>query len=405
MKTCLSRLIVLLLSLTLIIGLGIAAYIIAFGTPPAAPIPLGIGFRSVEAGDIVTVSVNISGEHITRAELWIEKQLIARENNANSALSGNWTVAWQWTPPAPGVYPLTARAFDQSGNYAGTTPFELVVPPHYRLVLSSNRDGKYALYSLNIATREATLISPAGSDDRQPNISAQRELAWASNRTGAWHLFTRSLSGGNAIDLTPQDASAEAPVWSPDGQRLLFEIANSGVTNLFMSDARGGNRVKVTEGEAYDGQATFAPSGNRFAFASKRGDKWDIYAVDVNGQNLARLTNDDAQDWQPNWSPDGSRIAFSSNRTGIPQIYVMSADGKGDPARVTSFPNGAEEPVWSPDGNWLALAAYTGEGDGNNRREIYLLYVPRDKPPSEGGGVVRLTQNTFDDTEPAWMPP
>ncbi len=405
MKTCLSRLIILVLSLTLIAGIGIAIYLIAFGTPPATPIPLGIGFRSVEAGDIVTVSVNVSGEHVTRAELWIENQLIAQEKNTDPAPGGNWTIAWQWTPPAPGVYPLTARAYDEAGNYAGTTPFELVVPPHNRLVFSSNRDGKYALYSLTIATRETTPFSPSTGDDRQPNISPQRELAFASNRSGAWHIFTRPLTGGNVVDLTPQVSSAQGPVWSPDGQHLLFELTNSGITNLYESDAHGGNPVKVTDGEAFDGQATYAPDGKRIAFASKRGDKWDVYAADIDGQNLARLTSDDAQDWQPSWSPDGSRIAFASTRSGVSQIYVISADGKGEPVQVTNFPGGAEEPAWSPDGNWLAIAGYTGDADGLNRRELYLLYVPRDKPPVQGNGVVRLTQNAFDDTEPAWMPP
>ena len=83
MKTCLSRLLIVVLSLTLVAGIGIAIYLIAFGTPPTPPIPLGIGFRSVEAGDIVTVSVNVSGEHVTRAELWVDNQLIAQEKNSN----------------------------------------------------------------------------------------------------------------------------------------------------------------------------------------------------------------------------------------------------------------------------------------------------------------------------------
>ncbi|MGB8645969.1 MAG: hypothetical protein WCF84_12085 [Anaerolineae bacterium] len=405
MKTCLSRLLVIILSLTLLIGIGLAAYLIWFNTAPLPPTPLGIEFRSVEAGDIVTVSANVRGDQVSRAELWVEDQRVAFEANPNPALAGDWTVAWQWTPPAPGVYPLAARAFDQAGHYAGTAPFEVVVPPHLRLVFASNRGGRYGLYSLAIATRETMPQSPSTGDERQPGVSSLQVLAFASNRSGAWHIWTRPLSGGNAVDLTPDVPAAQGPAWAPDGQRLAFELVNSNVTNIFVSDAHGQNRVQVTNGDTYDGQVSFAPNGRQIAFASKRGGQWDIYEVDLDGQNLARLTNDTAQDWQPAWSPDGGRIAFASTRSGISQIYMMAASGNGDPIQVTNLPAGAEFPAWSPDGNWLAYVGYSGDAEGTNRRELYLLYAPANKPLVPGSGLIRLTQNAFDDTEPAWVSP
>ncbi len=402
MKTCLTRLLTIILSLTLLLGIGLAGYLVWFNTAPLAPTPLGIEFRSVEAGETVTVSANVRGDQVSRAELWVENQLVAREVNPNPVLDGNWTIAWQWTPPAPGVYPLAARAFDADGHYAGTAPFEVVVPPHLRLVFASNRSGKYALYALAIATRETTSLSPALGEERQPSISSQRTLAFASNRTGPWHVWMRPLGGGSSIDLSPDVPAAQGPVWSPDGQHLAFEIVSSKVTNIFYADVSGQNRVQITNGDAYDGQVSFAPNGSRIAFASQRGGQWDIYAVDVDGNNLARLTNDPAQDWEPAWSPDGSRIAFASTRSGISEIYVIAANGSGDPVAVTNLPSGAELPSWSPDGNWLAFVGYGGDAQGQNARELYLLYAPPDKPVSAGRGLVRLTQNAFDDTEPVW---
>ncbi len=426
----LSRIFALILSLTLIAGIGVIAFLVWSNLPPPPPAAPSVEFRSVEAGEVVTVAVNVHGDHVTRAELWSENQLLARETNPYPALSNSWTVAWQWTPPGPGVYPLAARVFDDADRYGASSMFQVVVPPRGRLLFSSNREAKpgptpsapggsqdqtgYALYAITANTRETALFSPAhpsdsegpgGSEDRQPNVSNTQRVAFASKRSGAWHILTRPLNSAQVADLTPDLVSAQRPVWSADGQRLAFEVTISDTTSIFVSDALGRNRVQLTHGDGYDGQASFSPTGARLAFAGRRGGQWDIYTVDLDGSNLARLTSDPAQDWQPAWSPDGGRIAFASNRSGISQIYVMPASENGQAAQLTNFPGGAEQPVWSPDGSWIAFVAYTGEAEGVNRREIYLLYAPKDQAPVEGRGLIRLTQNAFDDTEPAWIGP
>ena len=74
------------------------------------------------------------------------------------------------------------------------------------------------------------------------------------------------------------------------------------------------------------------------------------------------------------------------------------------PIQLTNIPARAEQPKWSPDGNWLAFVAYTGSGEGNDRRELYLVYAPASATSESQRGIIRLTQNDKDDTEPAWVP-
>ena len=96
------------------------------------------------------------------------------------------------------------------------------------------------------------------------------------------------------------------------------------------------------------------------------------------------------------------QFAFASNRSGISEIYVSGTNGE-NPQRLTNFPSGAEQPAWSPDGNWLAFVGYTGDAQGENRRELYLLFAADGQGSSDGAGLIRLTQNAFDDTEPTWL--
>ncbi len=89
--------------------------------------------------------------------------------------------------------------------------------------------------------------------------------------------------------------------------------------------------------------------------------------------------------------PAVTKIAFASDRDGNFEIYTMDADG-GGLIRLTE--NSAEDfsPAWSPDGTRLA---FVSNRDGNH--EIYVMNA-------DGTGQHRLTNNAADDLSPAWSP-
>lgn len=390
------------LALTLIGGVVLIGYV-GYVTlvPPSAP-PPRIEFTSVEVGDIVTVSVMARGDRVSRAELWAGDQMLAREVNPNPALSNPWAVAWQWQPPAAGVYPLAARAYDEADRYGASSLFSVVIPPKEKLLFSSNREGGHALYEMETASRATGLWQPPLSQNRQPAVSADKRVAFVSNQNNAWQLVTRTLDNPAVQILTPNLTTVQRPTWSGDGKKIAFETTGeNGATNLVISDAEGKNQRPLTDTDGYDGQASFNPAGDHLAFTARQGTQSDIYTIALDGGQLTRLTTDAAQEAQPTWSPDGARIAYVSNRSGIGQIWVMQADGT-NPVQLTNIPAGADQPKWSPDGSWLAFVAYTGAGEGNDRRELYLLYAPASAVKEDERGIIRLTQNDTEDTEPAW---
>ncbi len=89
--------------------------------------------------------------------------------------------------------------------------------------------------------------------------------------------------------------------------------------------------------------------------------------------------------------PAATKIAFASDRDGNFEIYTMDADG-GGLLRLTE--NTAEDfsPAWSPDGTRLA---FVSGRDGNH--EIYVMNA-------DGTGQHRLTHHDAADLSPAWSP-
>ena len=94
--------------------------------------------------------------------------------------------------------------------------------------------------------------------------------------------------------------------------------------------------------------------------------------------------------WEPSWAPDGKKAAYVLwYITG--EIYLMSLDDQTT-TRLTDNDFDDKNPAWSPDGTQIAFST--------NRDDNYEIYL-MDK---EGNNLVRLTENGFDDGDPCWSP-
>jgi len=342
----------------------------------------------------ISVTAVLAKPGALRAELEVDGRSVAVAANLQPQTSP-WLIEFAWEGVGEGAHELAVRAFGSEGQLAVSTPVVVTVVLSGQLVFASNREGGYAIYAIQTDGRGlARLISGSGPA-RQPAQRVDGALAWvAKGETGRDFLryVAEVADTAEIADLF----EGQDPAWAPDGARLAYAAAVSEVTQVFTADAITSSQV--TREEAYAGQPTWAPDGTRLAYVAERDGDWDIWAADLLGGDPQRLTDDPGRDWAPAWSPDGSQIAFVSNRGGSYQIYVMKADGT-EVRQLTNLTQGAESPYWSPDGYWLAFVAYTGDGTGVNARELYLMR-------SDGRDQVRLTYDSFDDTEPdwAWLP-
>ena len=190
----------------------------------------------------------------------------------------------------------------------------------------------------------------------------ESRIFFSSNRDGDWDIYSMDINGNNLLQLTDHPASDEYPACSPDGRRIVF-ISDRGITgDLYVMDSDGSNVIRLTQDNFRKRNPSWAPDGTRFAFDSFRFvvGNWEIYVMDADGNNLLNLTKHKMWDIKPSWSPGGSKMAFESSRDGgfnTPRhIFVMNADGTGrrnltgdTQLRFNS------DPSWSPDGHKIAF--------------------------------------------------
>lgn len=208
-------------------------------------------------------------------------------------------------------------------------------------------------------------------------------------------MFDYELSTGRIakIDTGFAEDCNNDHVLSPDNTRLAIShfTHDDAVSRIYTLPLSGGTPVLVTEkGPSY--LHGWSPDGRRLAYCAERDGQYDIYTISVDGGPETRLTDTAGLDDGPEYSPDGNDIWFNSTRSGLMQIWRMRADGQAQTRAVREEAN-CWFPHVSPDGLWVVYVAYgkddVAPGEHPPDKHVELRLVPA------GGGASRTLARLF----------
>jgi Tol biopolymer transport system component len=142
------------------------------------------------------------------------------------------------------------------------------------------------------------------------------------------------------------------PVWTPDGQRLVFRGVSP--PGLYRARADGASEPELLLATAGNVQAgSIAPDGSVLAYASTSETGQDIWLLPLTGEPKARpWLQTSASETGPEISPDGRFIAYASDVSGRNEVYVQPFPGPEGARHQVSLAGG-QAPRWSRDGREL----------------------------------------------------
>lgn len=232
-----------------------------------------------------------------------------------------------------------------------------------------------------------------------------RDIYNEAGELQAVEIFTTTLANPNeVVQVTTLGALDTAdPVWSPDGEKLVFSSSGSGNNpDLWIVNAAGNAQARrLIESPQPERAPALSPDGTRLAFSRDEdlNGFTEIYigTIDLAGGELLDIsaaTDTNGSSYDPVWSPDGRTIAFASDRSGDGDIYLMDSDGFNEQV-VTVDGSSAEDrnPVFSPDGLWLAFISNAQD----DRFQAYLI-------TTRGTDLQRLTNNPRSDVSVVFKP-
>jgi serine/threonine-protein kinase len=208
------------------------------------------------------------------------------------------------------------------------------------------------------------------ADWRNPEFSPDgRRIAMDIRNGGQSDIWVYDWTRDTLIRVTSESTNEEYPVWTPDGERIVYRSYRSAMDpsgdtlSWRRADGTGGAQVLI-RGKAMLRPGSWHPTGKVLAYiATMPLSGIDVMTLPVTGDETGgwkpgqptALVNSAAREQTPTFSPDGRWLAYSSNESGRDQVYVRPFPGPG--ARVMVSSVGGVAASWSRARPELVFAA------------------------------------------------
>jgi serine/threonine protein kinase/Tol biopolymer transport system component len=233
-------------------------------------------------------------------------------------------------------------------------------------------------------TTAGGVVSPALSPDGSRLAMTRPDPA-----TGTSDVWVMDLHRGVSSRLPSSSGNSSLPIWSPDGEHLLFgSNRDGGQPKVFQIDASGAHAASLMAGPG--SPRDWSHDGHFILYANTP----KLFAASAAGIDAARplelpFTAPGAGGTgAATFSPDGRWIAYSSNESGQDQVYLRAFPTGEHKTQVSS--GGGTEPRWRGDARELYYLASDGHIVAVSitpHRDTLDIGPPRPLFPTQAAGL------------------
>jgi serine/threonine-protein kinase len=241
----------------------------------------------------------------------------------------------------------TARVGSEGASFAVSNRGDLVTLPGdpHRMdtrIVWVDRSGRTEPVPVPVQDIANTVLSPDGRRAAFNVHGSTNEIAIVEFERGVVTMLTTNTNG------------SQAPVWSPDGQRIAYRGTRKGFRNVWVKSVDGTSaEQQLTHGESVQTPTSWSPDGKNLLYydATAASTGWDLWVVSIVDGKAQPLVTGAQRDSAAQWSPDGHWLAYTSDESGRTEVWVVPFPLNGQRWRIST--EGGGEPVWSHDGRAL----------------------------------------------------
>ncbi len=208
--------------------------------------------------------------------------------------------------------------------------------------------------SIALVDREGH-VTPTGippGNYEAPRVSPNsKQLAFGANDGTGWNIWIYNLGDTKSMRKLTVSADGRYPLWSGDGEHVVFRTARVQYNKLFWQRADGtGQAEQIARLSRNHRPESWAPHSSIFLYSAQLPPDGHI------GMNVSSILDKKDTpyiDGPPNaahgyFSPDGRWVVYQSDEGSKMDLYVETYPKTNDKFQITR--DGGLYPVWSPDG-------------------------------------------------------
>lgn len=223
------------------------------------------------------------------------------------------------------------------------------------------------------SVRLADSIATGGVAGRQATITVSDAgaLAYQTGDASIWRTAWMDRSGKEVAAIAALPGNQVNFALSRDGRHLAFNAGNP--SDVWTADLSRTVTSRFTFDPANDSDPIWSPDGQRVVFYSSRGGTFGLYEKSAGGAGEERkLVTAGFRSYPRDWSADGRFILYDANdpKTGN-DVWVLDLGGNHQAVPLLHGPFAERNAQFSPDGRWIAY-----ESDESGRFEIYVQSFP-----------------------------
>ena len=213
------------------------------------------------------------------------------------------------------------------------------------------------------------LLKLAGGHYEAPRVSPDgKRLAFGTEDGKEASVWIYDLSGTSAMRKLTMAGRNRFPLWSADGERVVYQSDREGDHGLFWQRADGtgpAERLTRAERDTAHFPESWAPDGERLLYsASQRSSVslWVLRLQDRKAEPFGAIQSSSPVLPRAAFSPDGRWVAYGSNETGPQSIYLQPFPATGAKYAITT--GSSHSPMWLANGKALLYVDFDNRPAG-----------------------------------------